>query len=157
MFIGCNSKQDDPQPEEETKVAVSGKIQYKANNKDVSFNGSGYVLENEFSFMKWESGTEQLSIDFYDMVARTYTVSNGARAKGNAKMYYYANKLTEPNTAYISKSGTFVVTSYSTTNGFKVSGTFSASLEKSVNGTFNGEKIEITNGTFKDIVLIDAR
>ena len=97
---------------------------------------------------------EQLSIDFYDMIAKIYTVSSAARAKGNAKIYYQPDKIASSNTMYISKSGTIIVTSYSTKGGFKVSGTFLASLEKSVNGTFTGEKME--QSIYKIFILFGA-
>ncbi|MBC7914616.1 MAG: hypothetical protein H7Y07_10910 [Pyrinomonadaceae bacterium] len=156
LFLSCASnKEDDPEPEVNT--ATSGKITYKVDGKSVTYNGSGYLMGNDYSFIKWENVKEQLSIDFYGMDAKSYTVTNAAKASGNAKIYYYPDIIGNSNLMYISKSGTFTVTSYSKTSGFMASGTFSATLEKSLNGTFTGEKIEITEGSFKDIVLADIR
>lgn len=90
LFVACTSKDDTAEPEVQP-VAITpeaGKIKYKQDGKDISYSGSGYILENDFSCIKWENTKEQLSIDFYDMVAKTYTVSRAARAKGSAKIYY---------------------------------------------------------------------
>ena len=85
LFVACTSKDDTAEPEVQPEA---GKIKYKQDGKDISYSGSDYILENDFSCIKWENTKEQLSIDFYDMIAKIYTVSSAARAKGNAKIYY---------------------------------------------------------------------
>lgn len=157
LFLAC--KKDSPEPEEEKKAAVatSGKIVYKLDGKDVSYDGSGYILGQDYSFIKWENTKEQLSIDFYGLEAGDYVVKNAARLKGNAKIYYYPDNSPTNKIVWISKTGTFKVTEYQTTGGFKVSGSFSATLEKYNDNVLTGDRMEITAGTFKDIILKDAR
>lgn len=152
LMASC-SKGNDAVPEiKKGNVAASGKISYKLAGAQVTQDGTGYVLATNHSFIKWESGAQQLSIDFFSMAAGTFTIATGtANAAGTAKITWYPDATT---TNWVARTGTFVVSAYS---GLKVSGTFTASLEKSVNGTFTGEKMEITEGSFTDVVLRDVR
>lgn len=132
------------------------KIICKIDGKAYAQNGSGYVLADNFSFVKAENGTEQLSIDFYGMREGDYTITgNNAKTVGNAKVYYYGDKTSK--VTYVSKSGTFKVTKYQLTGGFKALGTFSVTLEKFNDKVATGETIQLTEDSFTDIILINAR
>lgn len=153
VLFGCKKDSD---PEVETSAAQSGKVVCEIDGKAYSHYGSGYVLGDNFSFVKAENGTEQLSIDFYGMRDGEYIITgDDAKTVGNAKIYFFADQSTK--VTYVSKSGTFKVTKYQLTGGFKVSGTFSATLEKFNDKKPTGETIEIKNGSFTDIVLMNAR
>lgn len=153
LLFSCEKK--DSGEDELIATAKSGQLSCKIDGKVYSHNGSGYVLGNDHSFVKAENGGEQFSIDFYGMAEGDYKVSDGAKANGNAKLYYYpgADKV-----VYISKSGLFKVSKYQTTGGFKASGTFSGKFEKYINNNEpTGTIIEVVDGSFTDITLIDAR
>lgn len=154
LMLACEKNKSG---EDEIAVAAkSGQLTCKIDGKVYAHNGSGYVLANMHSFVKAENGAEQFSIDFYGMAEGEYKVSDGAKADGNAKLYYYpvgADKV-----VYISKSGLFKVSKYQKTGGFKASGTFSGKFEKYINNNQpTGTIIEVTDGSFTDITLIDAR
>lgn len=151
-LAGC---QKDEAAEVESSTAVSGKIVCEIDGKAYAHAGSGYVFENNYSFVKAENGSQQLSIDFYGMREGDYIVANAPKTVGNAKITYYPDQATK--ITYVSKSGTFKITQYPAKALFKVSGTFSAIMEKFNNNVSTGETIEIKNGSFKDLVLIDSR
>lgn len=152
-MFGCKKDSD---PEVETSLVQSGKVVCEIDGKAYAHNGSGYVLGDNFSFVKAENGSEQLSIDFYGMREGDYEITgNDAKTVGNTKIYFFADNTSK--IIYVSKSGSFKVTKYQLTGGFKVSGTFSATMEKFKDKTPTGETIEIKNGSFTDITLFEGR
>lgn len=154
LLFSCDKAKD--VVEELTAIAKSGQLTCKIDGKLYAHNGSGYLLGSDHSFVKAENGAEQFSIDFYGTAEGDYTVSPGAKVKGNAKLSYYPGNADK--VVYIAKSGLFKVSKYQTTGGNKASGTFSGKFEKYINNTEpTGIMIEVTNGSFTDIVLSDAR
>jgi len=154
LMLSCEKNKSED--EELVATAKSGQLTCNISGKVYAHNGSGYVLASKHSFIKAENAGEQFSIDFYGMEEGEYKVSDGAKADGNAKLYYYpggADKV-----VYIAKSGSFKVSKYQTAGGFKASGTFSGKFEKYINNNQpTGTIIEVTDGSFTDIILKDAR
>lgn len=141
--------------EEEIAEAEPGQLTCKIDGNVFTNGSTGYVMDDNHSFVKAENGEEQLSIDFYGMYEGEYTVS-GEELDGNAKLYFYPAD--EENTVYVSQSGLFTITNYQTIGGFKVSGTFSGTFEKFINiDEPTGIMIEVTNGSFTDVTLFDVR
>ena len=87
LLLSCEKSKSSE--DELTASAKSGQLTCKIDGKLYAHNGTGYVLGSDHSFVKAENGAEQFSIDFYGMAEGDYTVSGGAKVKGNAKLYYY--------------------------------------------------------------------
>jgi hypothetical protein len=132
-----------------TSSCQDGYVCLKLNATDISKPGSGYYFADTFTFVKYEEGAVQLSIDIFGSTAKAYTVGD-ARLAGRARVYYFP----DANNMYMSHSGSFSVTEMTTDK--KASGTFSAKLYKydSDNKTFNfSDSMSITNGSFTKIQL----
>lgn len=155
VMVGCKEENE---AKVESSTAVTLKVVAEIDGKAYSQNGAGYIFDDNYSLVKAESSTQQLSIDFYGRRLGNFVVINAARATGNAKLTFYAD-ITNTKIAYVSKSGTFNVTKYEsvTGGGVNASGTFSATLEKFNNNVSTGETIEVKNGSFTDIYLRDLR
>ncbi len=126
-----------------------GNVCLKLNGTDISKPGGGYYFADTFTFVKYEEGAVQLSIDVFGSTAQSYTVGD-VRQAGKGRIYYFPDN----NNMYMSHSGSLTVTELTTDK--KMTGTFSAKLYKydSNNNTFNfADSMEITNGSFTRIQL----
>ncbi|MBD3749337.1 MAG: hypothetical protein IE931_07570 [Sphingobacteriales bacterium] len=141
--------------DEANSAAKAGELSCKIDGKVYNPAGSGYILADDHTAVKAENGAEQFSINFYGISEGDYTISDGAKASGNAKLQYFTG---EDKVIYTAKSGTFKVTKYQKTGSFKVSGIFSGKFEKYINNNEpTGIIIEVSDGIFTDIKLSDVR
>lgn len=141
-FVACNKNDDG----DNNNGCEDGYICFTMDGTELIKPGSGYFFADTFSFIKYEEGQIQLSIDIMGNSATTYTVGD-QQTPGKARIYWFD----ENNVMYMSRSGSLEVTEY--TSGKVVTGTFSGILEKRVNDVYQGETKTVTNGTFKKIQL----
>lgn len=143
-LLAC--KKEDEDDDTTTTGCQDTYVCFTLDGTDISGPGGGYFFADTNSFVKYEEGLTQLSLDIFGNSTGSYTVSE-QRLSGNARIYYFD----ENNVQYLAKTGTFEVTEF--TSSKVVSGTFSGTVEKYVNDTFEGETKQITNGSFKKIQL----
>lgn len=144
-FTACK-KEDEDDDDTNPAGCLDTYVCFTLDGVDISGPGGGYFFADTSSFIKYEEGLTQLSIDIRGNNTGVYPVSN-VREAGKARIYYFD----ENNVQYLAKTGMFEVTEF--TSSHVVSGTFSGTVEKYVNETFMGETKEITNGSFKKIQL----
>lgn len=126
-----------------------GYICFKLGSNSISKTGGGYVFADTFTFVKWEEGLQQLSIDIFGNTAGSYTVGD-KRLKGKGRIYYF------PNTTdmYMSAKGSLELTTLGSDK--KASGKFSGTLYKynSTTETFTyTDSVVITEGFFTKVQL----
>jgi hypothetical protein len=154
VLFSCNREDDAPEPVNPVNPTptscADGSVCFKLNGTAISKPGSGYALADTFSFVKYEEGAKQLSLDIFGNSARTYTVGEQRQAT-RARVYYFP----EANKMYLAKSGSLVVTEFSADK--KISGTFSGTLYRYDSGTGGftmSDSMSITEGSFKKIQLL---
>lgn len=153
VLFSCNKNDDTPDPGNTPNptptTCADGSVCFKLNGTQVSKAGSGYAFADTFSFVKYEEGATQLSLDIFGNTARTYTVGE-QRLAGRARIYYFP----EANKMYLAKSGSFVVSEF--TADKKVSGSFSGTVYRYDSGTSAftmSDSLTITEGTFTKVQL----
>ena len=154
VLFSCNKNDDTPAPPVTSNptpaTCADGSVCFKLNGTLISKPGSGYAFADTFSFVKYEEGAVQLSLDIFGNTAKTYTVGE-QRVKDHARIYYFP----EANKMYLAKSGSFVVTAF--TADKKISGNFSGTLYRydSGSGAFTmADSLSITEGTFTKVQLL---
>lgn len=98
-----------------------GNVCFKLNGTQISKTGGGYLMADTFTFVKYEEGAKQLSIDIFGNTADSYTVGD-KRLKGRGRIYYFP----ENNKMYMSNIGSLEMTEL--TNDRKATGKFSGTL-----------------------------
>lgn len=145
-FTSCK-KSNDEDDDNDTTGCQDTYVCFTLEGTDISGPGGGYFFADTFSFVKYEEGLTQLSLDIMGNSAGIYPVSD-QQISGKARIYYFD----EGNNMFIAKTGNFEVTEYTTDK--VVSGTFSGTVEMvDGNGNYTGDTKEITNGSFRKIQL----
>lgn len=152
LLAACNKKDDTPEPKPNPPAPASctdGSVCFRLNGTAVSKPGSGYAFADTFSFVKYEEGAVQLSIDIFGNTAKNYTVGD-QRLTDRARIYYFP----DASKMYMAKSGSLAVTEF--TSDKKISGTFSGTAYRYDSGTSTftmSDSLTITEGSFKKIQL----
>ena len=152
LLFSCKQKDDTPDPEPNPPASsncADGSVCFKLNGTAISKPGSGYAFADTFSFVKYEEGAVQLSLDIFGNTAKAYTVGE-QRLTGRARIYYFP----EANKMYLAESGSLVVTEF--TSDKKISGTFSGTAYRYDSGTnafTMSDSLTVTEGSFKKIQL----
>ncbi len=153
VLFSCKKADDTPDPVPTPSPApaacADGSVCFKLGGTAVSKAGGGYAFADTFSFVKYEEGAAQLSLDIFGSTARTYTVGDQQRTD-RARIYYFP----EADKMYLAKSGSLVVTAFTTDK--KISGTFSGTVYRydSNTGTFTmSDSLVITEGFFTKVQL----
>lgn len=126
-----------------------GNVCFKLDGAQISKAGGGYLLADTFTFVKYEEGTKQLSIDFFGNAAGSYTVGD-KRLKGRGRIYYFP----ENNKMYMSSKGSLELTEL--TSDRKATGKFSGTLHRYNSDTetfIMTDSMVITEGFFTKVQL----
>ncbi|OSZ81850.1 hypothetical protein CAP35_00855 [Chitinophagaceae bacterium IBVUCB1] len=126
-----------------------GNVCFKLNGTQISKTGGGYLMADTFTFVKYEEGAKQLSIDIFGNTTGSYTVGD-KRLKGRGRIYYFP----ETSKMYMSNKGSLEMTEL--TSDRKATGKFSGTLYR-YNGdteTFTmTDSMVITEGFFTKVQL----
>lgn len=98
-----------------------GNVCFKLNGSSISKTGGGYIMADTFTFVKYEEGSKQLSIDIFGNTAGNYTVGD-KRLKGRGRMYYFPDNVK----MYMSNKGSLELTELSSDR--KATGKFNGTL-----------------------------
>lgn len=153
ILVASCKKSDDNNPTNNNtnnSGCGDGYICFTMDGTDISKQAGGYELADTFLFVKYEDGSEQLSIDIFGKNTGNYNVTD-ERKVGNGRIYYFPTG--GSGKMFMAEMGSLNISAYDASSK-KISGTFSGTMYEydNNNGTFNkNSSIEIKNGEFNKV------